>query len=144
MTPEQAFRAIKARINGVFDDPDLMSIGALSSNPIEDLHYILEQVPGEAPELETPRMLVLSTAHITYKTSQALANGLGCIPAGVARREYGWIIPIYKQWAEHEEGDDPVPADLIAIRDFAVANGCTWICLDQDGDILDALPSYDW
>lgn len=35
-----ALRAIKARIDGVFDDPDLMACGALSTDSCHDVYQI--------------------------------------------------------------------------------------------------------
>lgn len=45
MTPEEASRAIRARVNGVFDDPDLKKIGPLSATLAEDVAEIIRCVP---------------------------------------------------------------------------------------------------
>lgn len=44
LTKEQAFNAIRARINGVFDNPDLLRIGALSVDSDEDVLRIIQMV----------------------------------------------------------------------------------------------------
>ncbi len=45
LTPEQATSAIRARVNGVFDDPDLMKIGPLSPSLAMDVAEIIRRVP---------------------------------------------------------------------------------------------------
>ena len=45
MTMSEAARAIRARVDGVFDNPDLMKIGPLSTNLDEDVAEILRRVP---------------------------------------------------------------------------------------------------
>lgn len=47
MTPREALQAIRARIDGVYDDPQLMRIGALSIDPEEDIRTILDMVIEE-------------------------------------------------------------------------------------------------
>jgi len=100
-----------------------------------------------APGLETPRMLVLSTAHITQHTNDLFQMMTDDVPLfftkdtrGDPGDNAGWIIPIV--------GDEPFPhtcpADLLAIRELAESAGCTWIMLDRDGPVVDGLPSYEW
>ena len=43
LTAEQALRAIRARINGVWDDPDLQKLGPLSEYASEDVLGILNR-----------------------------------------------------------------------------------------------------
>lgn len=100
--------------------------------------------PREA--LETPRMLVLSTAHITHRTSLILdGKRPGPKPLLYPKGEYGWFIPIIDPLG-YDSGEDvrwSLP-DLLAIRQFAQAAGCGWIMLDCDGDTLEGLPTYEW
>lgn len=44
MTMNQALNAITARINGVFDDPDLMIFGPLSTDALADILAIIASV----------------------------------------------------------------------------------------------------
>lgn len=43
LTPIQALEAIKARIEGVWDNEQLKKIGVLTIDPIDDINYILEK-----------------------------------------------------------------------------------------------------
>ncbi len=45
LTPLEALEAIKARINGVWDNPQLEKIGALFTQETEDIITILSCVP---------------------------------------------------------------------------------------------------
>ena len=95
--------------------------------------------------LETPRMLVLSTSHVTRATSSNFDMQCDDVPTFYPKtypdgEQVGWIIPIdpTMPWSHM------VSADLVAIRALAELNGCTWIMLDRDGDVIDELPSFDW
>lgn len=100
--------------------------------------------------LETPRMLVLSTAHITEETSECLDNSAISseqrVPLHFAKGEYGFLIPIIPFEpgdVEDRERWEAYP-DLAAIRAVAEAAGCSWIMLDRDADTVDGLSTYDW
>lgn len=106
--------------------------------------------PAPSP-LETSRMLVLSTAHITQETSQRLFDKCGdhltyddrdALPVVFLKGEYGYLLPLIGEDDDRERWA-AIP-DLAAIRTLAEANGCTWIMLDRDGEMVDELPSYDW
>lgn len=43
----RALRAIRARIDGAWDDPDLMEVGPLFINPVEDIRRILDHLKGK-------------------------------------------------------------------------------------------------
>lgn len=97
--------------------------------------------------LETPKMLVLSTAHIRQETDTNFRLMTDDVPSifypkvfqneGV---EYGWFIPLI----EGDEWSHTVSDDLVAIRKLAEEQGCTWIMLDRDGETTEELPTYDW
>ena len=97
--------------------------------------------------LETPKMLVLSTAHIRRSTSDNFDLLTDDVPdifyekkAPTADYGLGWFIPI----GPEIEWSHMVSDDLVAIRKLAEAQGCTWIMLDRDGDIIEELPTYEW
>jgi len=102
-------------------------------------------------DLETPRMLVLSTGHVTRGTARDLEDycnpgTLGehrprTVPIAFAKGEYGWIIAILP---DREEDFARWTDDLLAIRKLAIEAGCTWIMLDRDADTVEGLPTYDW
>lgn len=108
--------------------------------------------------LEIHKMLTLSTAHITPETANQLDEYLGYFaeedpnhrPAeepeqqfeGLAvypKAEYGWFIYI-----GHADGAEGLPADLAYLIGFTQQQGCLWLCLDRDGDVVDDLISYEW
>lgn len=43
----RALRAIRARLDGVWDDPYLVEVGPLSINPVEDIRRILDHLKGK-------------------------------------------------------------------------------------------------
>ena len=98
--------------------------------------------------LETPKMLVLSTAHIRRETDSNLDPFTDSVPGtfypklvgGRDGETYGWFIPI----GPEIEWSHMVSDDLVAIRKLAEREGCTWIMLDRDGDTTLELPQYDW
>lgn len=49
MTSEQAITAIKARIKGEFDNPELLKLGMLSPNPLSDIKVIASMVNDPEP-----------------------------------------------------------------------------------------------
>ena len=89
------------------------------------------------------KFLDLSTAHLSAEARRALAEER-CIcvdPHGGAEGVYGWWL-----WAGADRGSlaaDGVPADLVAIMDFAAARGCDWICFDRNGAEIDELPAFE-
>lgn len=96
-------------------------------------------------DLETPKMLVLSTGHVTKETNDRFTNGEAGVtfyPKAYPDGELvGFILPLVKGYPWDREN---VPAELHAIRAMAEEAGCTWIMFDRDGEIVEALPSYDW
>ena len=95
---------------------------------------------GDGAEIE--KMCVMSTAHISEKTADALDGGYG--PAGLVFYEKegcGWFI--YTTPFEEDE-DDPVPDDLLLCLLYARNRGCRWLCLDRDAKKVDGLPDYNW
>lgn len=97
--------------------------------------------------IEIPKVLELSTAHISEETDSNFRLMTDDVPrifypktSGSDGTQYGWIIPI----GPEIEWSHMVSADLVAIRKVAEENGCTWIMLDRDGDQIDGLDVYEW
>lgn len=60
MSPEAALRAIKARLDGVFDHPDLVAFGPLREELQADLAALTEAgLAGAAARAETPQFVVV-------------------------------------------------------------------------------------
>ncbi len=98
----------------------------------------------EAHGLETHKMLVLSTAHVSRETRGRLQDGELSL-VSYDKDDYGWFIPII-QYApdsvedrlDREHWHNHCP-DLYAARRLAETNGCTWLMFDRDGDVLEGL-----
>jgi hypothetical protein len=108
------------------------------------------------------KMMCLSTAHITEKTAEEFNLGLAMLaiedpnerehdvsewmshltvyPHG----DYGWLICIAGDIAMDEEFRQAGPAELLAVIAYADDNGCEWVLLDRDADLIDELPNFDW
>lgn len=106
---------------------------------------ITEREITEDHTLETPRMLVLSTSHITKETDSNFENNTDDVPTFYPKtywdgEKVGYIIPLVRDYP----WSHMISADLVAIRKVAEAAGCTWIMLDRDGEQIEGLPTYDW
>lgn len=93
--------------------------------------------------LEVEKMLVLSTAHIKKETSDILETAAVDLDVlcslGVYLKEgLGYYIYFNPEFL------DGIPDDLRDCIDFTIENGCTILCLERDGQIVDDLPEYDW
>lgn len=97
-------------------------------------------------DLEIKRSLVLSTAHMTFETSEHLTHiwtfdkpyPVGVYPKG----EYGWFVnvPASKDLVAMTE----VPEDLRTVLAFAEKHDCQWVEFDRDGNAIADLPSWEW
>ncbi|MCC2248928.1 hypothetical protein JUJ52_03015 [Virgibacillus sp. AGTR] len=93
-------------------------------------------------DYETPRMLVLSTAHLTnddrkWLNEQTVHNNPRLVV--YPKSEYGWFIPII------EDSDflkEDVPENIVKLLQFTRVTRCTWLMLDRDADIINELPIY--
>ena len=92
------------------------------------------------------KMLTISTAHIKQETAAILDKSYsGPIPGWLYaiglydKDEYGWFI---MDWDYRSV--NTFPADLLECIKVAEKHGCTWLCLDCDGEVLSSIPTYDW
>jgi hypothetical protein len=100
--------------------------------------------PCRSP-VEIGTYLVLSTAHITLKSSERL-NSWAALPPElqpiiVASTWYGWFISSFEVEGEAAQA---VPVEIVAIQCFARSLGCQYILLDCDGDEVADLPTFCW
>jgi hypothetical protein len=89
------------------------------------------------------RFLDLSTAHLSAEARDALESERRlCVdPHGGVAGIYGWWL-----WAGADRtrlATEGIPADLIAIIDFAIECGCDWICFDRGGAEIGGLPVFE-
>ena len=90
--------------------------------------------------LEICKMLTISTAHITKETADMLSISETDLIV-YDKDEYGWWIAVCDIDLYELSG---VPDDLAACVRLAMQNGCEWLCLDCDGEVVDCLPTYEW
>ena len=96
--------------------------------------------------MEISKMLTISTAHISTETAAKLdltqeVNGdIGIVYFN--KGDYGWFIWLSDDDFYYE--DKKIPSDLLDVMKFAKNNGCSWLCLDCDGEILNCLKTFDW
>ncbi|MEJ7933844.1 hypothetical protein WG907_06165 [Sphingobium sp. AN558] len=104
-----------------------------------------EPVPPRRSPLEIGTYLVLSTAHITLKSSERLnswaASPPELQPIIIASTCYGWFISSFEVEGEAAQA---VPVEIVAIQSFARSLGCQYILLDCDGDVVADLPTFSW
>lgn len=89
------------------------------------------------------KCMEISTNHITEDTANKLRDidTRGNIALSIYdKEEFGWWIFIdYRM-----KRNDSIPDDLWRCIQYAQENGCNWLCLDCDAEVVDELPSYDW
>ena len=102
-------------------------------------------IPNSHDEPEIQSFVTISTAHITAKTGAWLeefaGEPVGDQPAdfpNVGSLPYGYFL-----YAD-EQPLDTWPEDLVLIMKWARVNGLEWVRLDQDGDQIEELKSYEW
>jgi hypothetical protein len=107
------------------------------------------------------RMLCLSTGHISEKSAQDLELGMAMlaiedpnerdhdVPEWVTELivyphgEYGWLIFV-NEIKHNEERRALLPDEFTAILVQCEIEGCDWLLLDRDAELIDTLPSFDW
>lgn len=92
----------------------------------------------------TSMMMSLSTGHITEATSQMLNDtpDTSWPVTGGTYGGYGYFFSTYQ--ARERPRDLDIPDDLWALLCYALENQCSYLMLDQDADLIDGLPQYDW
>lgn len=92
--------------------------------------------------MEISKMIALSTAHIKESTIDWISQQeIFCLPA-YQKDDYGWFIFISNK--ELSDEIENIPKDLCDVISFAKDEGCDWLCLDCDGEIIEVLPVYEW
>lgn len=93
--------------------------------------------------MEICKMLTISTAHISETTYQQLLNDPESLYPIIVypKDEYGWFIHKVKKF---DDGPEHIPADMDALIQMAEREGCDWLCLDRDGDIISGFTVYEW
>ena len=114
--------------------------------------------------LDIQKILTISTSHIKPETSFKLANNhkTSEIPVTVySKGDFGWFIYFSKNPAKNpakipaknpaknpakSPAKNPdiknIPEDLALCINIAIENGCSVLCLDCDGQIIENMPTY--
>jgi hypothetical protein len=92
---------------------------------------------------DVARIVTLSTRYIRPETAEFLENEKlretnGLSVAIYKKGEYGWFIYV----PDPSDFDEEIPTDLRDCMYYAYNLGCTWLCLERDGDEVDGLPDY--
>ena len=78
-TPSEAIEAMKARINGEWDNPQLLKVGDLRTDSFEDIKYIIELTDQSKPDYRrNHHILIIKDKHATNHLParfRLLANG---------------------------------------------------------------------
>ncbi len=80
--------------------------------------------------------LVLSTAHLTRKTSERIERDHPDMPSAALMPDYGYFV-----WVDADWTSDACP-ELVNVMRFAAARGCQWIRFDCDGPEVAELPLF--
>jgi len=102
-------------------------------------------------KLEIYRVLVLSTAHVTFEDNEKLTELALEDPAdqdySVLDTGYGWLVQVLQQFtseqkqAYREMGMSP---EFVKLLDFAAQNDIQWLHFDRDGNAYEEFPQFDW
>lgn len=91
--------------------------------------------------MEIRKILVLSTAHVREETGRMLDNTdheLWPVSGG-PYGDVGWFV-----YAHDEDVDGNIPEEMMAVFEFARANGCDNVLFDCDAEVIDDLSHWDW
>jgi hypothetical protein len=85
-------------------------------------------------------VLVLSTIHLTRKTSERIERSRPGMPAAAIWKDYGYFM-----WADQGFSIMEISREcleLVRVIDFALNHGCQWIRFDCDGPEIAELPTF--
>ena len=115
----------------------------LKTETLKKMKAVIENKDGT----EFAGMMVLSTAHVTEHTAGLLNNNHIPELTICNNGNHGWIIhvPETEAFTECEEFAELCGwMELYNILQYASKKGMDWINLDQDGQISNYFPKYDW
>jgi hypothetical protein len=86
--------------------------------------------------------LDLSTAHVTEEVMQGIKGVPGVIADLNPYGAWLWVPENVDQ--RIRETDDEIPPCVLDIWRHARSLGCDYLRLDCDGEVNEALPTYEW
>ncbi len=107
--------------------------------------------PGqERPPLAEPtridpirRVLDLSTAHLPEHLGSHGLSGQDGVTA-YDLDGYGWLMWVPPDPDSHAADYPRLPTEVLTIQRYARQCGCDYVLFDQDADIIDDLPTWNW
>lgn len=129
---------------------DRQSTAYVIEHRVEEAKINLDEVlKEEEDDVPTHKYLDASTGHITERDSSVLQDnhdlGIRVLPD-----EYGFFISLaaFKDEETKKEvtrrASEVLSYAFFQLVEYAVENGCDYINLDRDADLIDGLPSFDW
>ena len=97
--------------------------------------------------MDITKCLTISTAHITQDTAAKLENLQDKDAMGLsayAKSEFGFWVYCGENMLADFNGGENIPKDLWECMLLAHENDCRWLCLDCDGEEIEALKTYEW
>lgn len=102
----------------------------------------------DGQKLEITKMLTVSTAHVSKELFENLVLDDAC--RHICLPVYKKTVPgfgsvgvyIYIDPGAFE--DREVPYGLLPLVKLAQGNGCSVLCLDSDGPVVEGYPVFDW
>lgn len=94
--------------------------------------------------MDITKCLTVSTAHVSEQTAAKLKYEPTMNQLWISvyeKGEYGFWIYVPEYLPEMAVN---IPEDLFRCLSLAQRNGCEWLCLDCDGEVLESLAVYDW
>lgn len=91
-------------------------------------------------ELELPieKYLTISTANLSFPTTVNLEKGELAEIVTYQKLEFGWIV------YDCPDDDPAIPAEIVTAVALAKAAGCYGVIYDQDADVCELLPRFEW
>jgi hypothetical protein len=88
------------------------------------------------------KFLDLSTAHLPeYLGSHALSGVDGVTAYELC---YGWLMWVPPDPDGHAADYPQLPAEVLTVQRYAREHACDYVLFDQDADVIDDLPTWDW
>lgn len=103
----------------------------------QNKNYTMEKALEDfASRMDIVKMMTISTAHITERTSGLLDNSKWCDQNCLMvckKQEFGWFVYV----PDHMDYLCSIPNDLRNCMRFAMDNQAQWLCLDSDGPVME-------
>lgn len=93
----------------------------------------------DEPDIE--KVVTLSTIHIHPETVKMIKDGKFTELFVYKKEVFGWWIQL-SDCQDYEASQ--LPEDIKACIAYAKGLGCSWLCLDRDGQEMDCLKKYEW